>query len=323
MAQVILSLVFSLPILGTASLIPINNECQFQGNLYQLRKAKSSKPNYYLLIQRSERTMPTAGSRGSSTSKSNFQITSYAIMPLNNPDQSLNYGDFEIPLYPVPVLNPPAADPLPETIVFTVADLRPDSHSGRPGSLGNPIVPKRTNLSGMATIQENKDDSVKDLVLDNIQPHPGEEVSKSDSIAIYIDSMRFIPNTCGVIKVNLKGYTTNMECNITEKQMTPKRTTMLPLLESTVIMPVYNQKRLIKVNNLSPSTIIIGTLEMFDTYLGKDAILGYFIINLFVERSSGAPARTASGEKNLNVGKFQLPIFCEGPMPKPFALEKL
>jgi hypothetical protein len=171
----------------------------------------------------------------------------------------------------------------------------------------------------MLTIEEHKDDSVKDLVLDNVKPHLGVEVNKTDLIAIYVDAMRFIPSICGVIKVSLKGYTANMECNITEKQLSPK---MYPELESTIMMPLYNQKRVIKAN-VSSSTVIIGTLEMFDTFLGKDALLGYFVINLFVDKDTGAAVSSSSSQGNLNVGNFQLPIFCEYPIPKPFAMEKL
>eukprot|EP00826_Nyctotherus_ovalis_P004197 TRINITY_DN10886_c0_g1_i1.p1 TRINITY_DN10886_c0_g1~~TRINITY_DN10886_c0_g1_i1.p1 ORF type:complete len:311 (+),score=62.61 TRINITY_DN10886_c0_g1_i1:429-1361(+) len=307
--------------IGTSKLIPINTQCDFIGNVYQLRKAKISKPNYYLLIQYSERTS-VPGSRGSG-GQAKFDLTAYAIMQLNNPDESVNYGEFEIPLYPAPVYNPPATEPLPATVVLTLSDLREERAGSIAKPLSKPVPIRPFKTKTMPPIEEKKDDNVKDLVLDNIQPHAGVEINSSDLIAIYVDSMRFIPNICGIIKVKLKGYTANMECNITEKQMNPKKTTMYPDIESSVMMPVYNQKRLIKAAKLNPSTTIVGTLEIFDVFSGKDAVLGYFLINLFVEKSTGAPIYSSKGQGNLNEGSFQLPIFCESPIPNPFDMGKL
>lgn len=307
--------------IGTSKLIPINTQCDFIGNIYQLRKIKASRPNYYLLIQYSERTS-VPGSRGSG-GQAKFDSTAYAIMQLNNPDESVNYGDFEIPLYPAPLHNPPLAEPLPATVVFTLSDLKEEKAGNVPRASSKPAPVRPLKANSMPPIEEKKDDSVKDLVLDNIQPHVGVEIDSSDLIAIYVDSMRFIPNICGIIKVRLKGYTASMECNITEKQMSPKKATMYPDIESSVMMPVYNQKRTVKAAKLNPSTIIVGTLEMFDTFSGKDAVLGYFLINLFVEKSTGAPIYSSGGQGNLNEGCFQLPIFSENPLPSPFDMEKL
>jgi len=300
----------------------MKSECEFLCDIYELRKTKTPKPDYYLLIQLSEtiaKTPVSRASRSSSTSQKNFQVASYAIMKLNNPDESLNYGTFKLPFYPVPVYNPPIADPISTTITFTISDRNQPIKSNPKQTIKSnpkPIVPKKT---GMETIEEYKDDSVKDLVLDNVKPHMGIEVNKTDLIAIYVDAMRFIPNTCGVIRVSLKGCTTNLESSVAEEQMQPK---MYPELRSTIMMPLYNQKRVINAN-IDPSTIIVGILEMFDTFLGKDAVVGYFIINLFVNKVTGAAVSSSNGQENLNVGNFQLPIFCEYSIPKPLAMEKL
>ena len=303
--------------IGMTELIPINYECEFAGNIYQMRKENPAHPNFYLLIQRSEKTLPTTGNPQPSSQPENYLTTSYTILKLNNPNESINYGDFEIPLYPAPVLNPPTANPLIGTISFTVSDLKglpyADSHPKDIKPDPNPMDP----------IEEKKNDSVIDLVIENCQPMKGTPIDEKDSIVFYIDSMRFIPNICGAIKVNLKGFNCNLICNINETNMIPNDSIIFPIVESTVGMPYYNQKRIFKSNKLDPTTILVGNLEIFDTFTGKDFILGYFLINLFVEKYTGNPISNPKIEGDLNEGEFQLPIFCENPLPKPFVMTKL
>ena len=79
-------------------LIPINYECEFAGNIYQMRKDNPANPNFYLLIQRSEKAPPTAENPQPSSQSENYITTSYTILTLKNLNESIHYGDFELPL---------------------------------------------------------------------------------------------------------------------------------------------------------------------------------------------------------------------------------
>ena len=95
-------------------MIPINDGCEFLGNLYQFRRDKPGNPSYTILFQLSEKINgdPAAG-------EPNEELISFAVMPLMNKNETLNFGDFEIELYPAPVSIPPTGHPLLGKISFT------------------------------------------------------------------------------------------------------------------------------------------------------------------------------------------------------------
>jgi hypothetical protein len=257
--------------------------------------------DYYLLIEFAEKVNDV------------FVVTAYTLLPIVNEDGAVNYGNFELEFYPSPVVNPPNKDPLEGKVSITIEDCREVN--------SKPSVPQSVMKKVPVEIPEVKgDDSV---VIDNNISLNGTAISSTDSFTIYLDGMRFIPENCGLIKVTLNGLSATHAKTITVSNMTPNQSVLYPRIDSTISMPSYCRKRIIKVGNMDPTTILVGMMETYDLINRRFKVLGYFAVNLFVDGSTGQPVVNSKATGKLNEENFQLPIYCELPIPKPLTMNQL
>ncbi len=298
------------------TLVPVNEEVEFLGNVYQLHRERPGHPNYHVIILRSEKTGELAPT---------FEGAAYALLSLNKEDESVNFGDAELPFYPLPVIIPATAAPLPSTVSVTVSDFKgkslpapPMSSKPVPGSAhAQPakVVASKPG-SAMSPIEETKDENDA-LFIENDQPLTGTEYTPGSGFVVYIDSMRFIPEACGPLKVNLRA-------NKSSQMRLCDNTTILPDLTSTVSLPVYRAKRVMKPSEMDPTTLVVASLEMFDNEAKRDRILGFFVVNAFIESGTKRPiSDPRQTSYKLNEGNFQLPIYIRQPFPDPFTMDKM
>lgn len=313
-------------------LIPVNSGTQFAGNIYLMRRDNPKKSNFYLIIQKLEKSTNSAIITTSKGMGGSYQVGAFAWMKLHNEDESLNYGDFELPLYPPPIVIPPQSKPLLGVVSFTIDDIKPGMSKSNPvSSLQKGLtasaapMPKSTskptalkpNGALMTPIAEDDKENINAYAIDNVQHLSGADYNPGDSVAVYVDAMRFIPENAGAIKINIKGYTSKLEKNVDDF-------IMLPRINSTIRMPVYHQKGLIRLDGLHQTTILLASLEVYDLYAKKDKILGYFIINLFIDPKDGRPATQSIIKPKLNEGCYQLPIYCDSNfLQTPFTIERM
>jgi len=217
----------------------------------------------------------------------------------------------------VPIIYPPNKDPLEGRVSFTIEDCK--GIQPKPSIPQN--IPKRVPGEVPKEIPKEAPEVKSDasVVIDNIVSLDGIDISPTDFFTIYLDSMRFIPENCGLVKVTLSGLNSTHANTITASNMTPNQNIFYPRISSTISMPLYYQKRAIKVGNIDPNTILVGMMETYDLMNKKFKILGYFAINLFVDRST----EHNSMKERLNEENFQLPIYCELPIPKPLTMKQL
>lgn len=318
---------------GVIPLIPINYECEFLGNIYLERKQRQDKPNYFIYIQRLDKTSLTAQKKvatplsGAPPQVQEFSNTSFAIVKMNNEDESINFGEHTLTFFPPPFSYPPSTKPMLGTISMTISDykglrktpiLLPNQPNPPPTSGTRRTFPPKPVVPGkMPPIEENKDDYDVEIFIDNKQVPAGSIFAPGDSIIFYLDSMRFIPENCGLVKVNLRAYSCNLG-RVCEESV------MLPILSSTVSMPLYQMKRVFATPTFNPTTLLVASLEVYDKVISRDRILGYIVVNAFIDSASKEPVKDVQSTNfKLNEGAFQLPIYCDNPLNAPFTMEKV
>jgi len=287
-----------------APMILLGNSYEFSGPFYYLKNAPNH-PGFWLVFQIFEQAPPRTGMPGS-MSEENFEPIAYSAIDLfNSTSQRIENGEFTVNLYNFPLSLPPMPSAeLPSQITFTISDIpvnMPPS-AYQPGS--KPQSAQYPSADASVIVNDNK------FLPADVLPGEG--------FIFYVDSMRFIPECTGPLKVCLRGYTRNLERFCTEIAMYPECT-------SKVNMPVYRNMRPQYLPKINPTSIMLASLEMFDEVSQKDKIFGYFAINLFVDGESHKPIEdvTAMNYKLLE-GAFQIPIYCENPLlSSPFNMKKI
>lgn len=289
--------------------IQIDNEFNFSGNLYQRRSAMLQHPGFYLVIEVAEKGTSNPNLMPGNP-EDDFKTVVYTTFDLIDKQTGLlRTGKFTAQLYRAPVIIPPAIEPLIGKIAFSVNEMR----------IAQPPKPPTAKIAQPAAQipipQENNNGPT--IYIQNDKPFNSVAFGPKEGFIFYLDGMRFIPEACGPIKVNLRGYYCNLERFLPE-------TLFYPDPNSTVSMPIYKAMKFQFVPNINPTAVLIASLEVYDDVSSKDKILGYIAMNLFVDAVTNLPVKDIKAQNfKLLEGGFQIPIYCESPISPPITFEKM
>ncbi len=291
----------------TAPILPIEHECKFEGDLYMRKRMMPEHPGFYLLLRVHEQTLRSAVPNPAPAPEDDMEVVSYACFELfNRSTGRINSGEFTASLYNSPVSIPmPLTDALPGKIVFTVNEI--------PTAAGENVPPKSRSLRFPPTTPEDgsKTGPIAYIQKDaKFEPVPFDE---KDGFAFYVDGMRYVPESCGPVNIRMQGYFRNGSPFLAQEQR------MCPDPYSKIKMPSYRNFLVYDfTSGINPTAIMVGTLVMFDEITYRDRVLGYIVINMFVDPATlRAIDDPTTKSFQLLVGDFQLPIYCESPLTAP------
>jgi hypothetical protein len=268
----------------TAAPLIINFTCEFNGNFVQSHKGK-----LYLVIQLYEQALSSVNL----PIENKFNVVAFTAFELVDA-MNINTGIFTLQLYNAPVVIPcPLSEVLPATITFTIN-----------GNFSQPITqPPKAVSSSLYIPNEGRPMLV--------------DAKAGQGFRFTINGMRFIPEICGPIKVNLYGY-----CSGTQEFC--QSHIMFPDCSSTVSMPVYKDEWIVVLKKIDPTSIILGILEVYDENEDSRKIFASFFINLFADPITYTPIRDSNATNyKLIEGHFQLPLRYEYCFSSPFTAEAL
>ena len=139
---------------------------------------------------------------------------------------------------------------------------------------------------------------------------------KGAGIDFYIDGGRHFPNSISVSKILLRVVDSDLRDVITP-------ISQIGRMESSIYNPIFNLRKELRLPFYDPTLMIMITIYTIDARLGNDSqvfTIGFCFIPLFLEiKSKEQPEKRDEKRFILNVGSYQLPIYCqEYFLSKPF-----
>eukprot|EP00750_Incisomonas_marina_P004658 INCI13490.15.p1 GENE.INCI13490.15~~INCI13490.15.p1 ORF type:complete len:589 (-),score=74.84 INCI13490.15:1799-3565(-) len=122
---------------------------------------------------------------------------------------------------------------------------------------------------------------------------------------VYLDSCRFLPSICTVARVNYKVLTKRAPWHLIGEEVYAVADSKSP-----VLCPKYNHYTEYHGGFYDPTCTLVIRVETVEAVTGNLRVVGYALLNIFVQRAdvSKQPTDSASKDVLLNEGCFQLPL---------------
>eukprot|EP00079_Xenopus_tropicalis_P024407 XP_012817033.1 PREDICTED: coiled-coil domain-containing protein 17 [Xenopus tropicalis] len=135
-----------------------------------------------------------------------------------------------------------------------------------------------------------------------------EHFTSADSIILYIDGARFLPDAVTVTHVTGRIFDRNYE------QFGPDISTGVDL-NSDIFQPFYNFSLQIQPSNLPPTATLLLKVYTIDRFMQELTLIGWAALNLFVESGTQrAPISDSEDIKvSLNEGAHQIRLYHKAP----------
>ena len=265
-------------------LIPVNNEVSWEHDFYKLLWDRNLRNDLFLIVTLLEASVGL--DRRVHPSSHEYVNAGYGTIKLNNPDGTIRFGTFDIPLY-----NPPAKirnhDPdklMKSSIKVTVSQPLPSMPKIMPHK-EEPLKPIPGVPEDMPVVAPPPNRPAEDApFIPNDREQYNEEIfEKKDGIDLYIDSGRFFPENASYSRVIVHGFT------LKGKQFMKPIVIQPDIIASNSREPFYGYRSEIRVNKMDSTSILVFTIDTYDLSKGHTVILGHTCMPLFIDQNTKTP----------------------------------
>jgi hypothetical protein len=129
--------------------------------------------------------------------------------------------------------------------------------------------------------------------------------AKNDGFDVYIDSARFLPDNASVCSV--VAFVASNKLSIAGRIEGYVKNTC-----PDVYNPSFGIRREFRAESFDPTLTLFIQINTVSARTGVACVIGFAVLNIFVDAETGEQPKTAACEFVLNAGSFQLPIRRQG-----------
>lgn len=290
-------------------LIPVNNEVSWEHDFYKLLWDRNLKNDMFLIVTLLESSVGL--DKRVHPSSHEYVTVGYGTIKLNNPDGTVRYGTFEIPLYnpPAKIRNHDSDKRMKSSIKVTVSQPLPSMPKTEPYK-NKPLKPNGPPEIDIPKIAPppNRPPEDSPFIPNDKQQYKNETFLNKEGIDYYIDGGRFFPENSSYTRIIVNRYT------IKGKSFTDSSILSPDISISTNKEPFFGHRGEIRGNNMDPTSALIFTLDTFDLSQGGSRIIGHAIMPLFLDdRTRSFCTDPKAKSFILQNGDYQIPIFSQFP----------
>ena len=268
---------------------------ELKGDPY-FKSKKKYKPSY---VYKEERT-----------------FLAWTVFKINRPNLLLKEGRYKEYLFKPPAKKPPMPDEKWEdcerlddsSIDFTLEAFKYNNNNR------DDFTYRRFKRRTKKVKQEGDEVDLRPFIPNDKIPYTDKQFDKGSGIDFYVDSARYLPNSCTVTKIVVRIVDSNLvDLKDAESE--------IGNLNSSVYAPVFNLRIELRFPFFNPNTMAIITVLTVDStdpeY--KPAIVGYVFFPLFIINQTDSKTEKSF---SLRDGHYQVPIYSqEYYLKKPFQYE--
>jgi hypothetical protein len=286
-------------------LIPVNNEVSWEHDFYKLLWDKNLKNDMFLIVTLLEASLGL-GPKGYPSSHE-YATGGYGTIKLNNPDGTIRYGTFDIPLYnpPAKIRNHDADKRMKSSIKITVSQPLPSMPKTEPYK-NKPLKPTGKPEDNIPKIvaPPNRPKEESPFIPNDKQHYKDEPFDSNDGIDYYIDGGRFFPENSSYTRVTVHWY------NGRGKELGKPFVVVPDIGISDTSFPFYGFRGELRGKKIDPTSVLIFTMDTFDLSQGKTRIIGHSIFPLFLDKDTkGVVTNPKTKNPILQNGDYQIPIY--------------
>ena len=317
--------------------VPINDDKSWLRDFYTMLWDNQLQNDIYLQVELLVKENPYKGGtfRNLKAKDPDSIIHEYSpiaatMVKCNNYDGTLRYGSYELPFfeYPIDRSDPKKNKELPYLIKVTVG--QPVNHAENvPNDLFHPqnvpssLFRKPEDFKDSTNFpKRNPNAENPDPFIPNEKSQVQNSLFKDDTLILYVDGARFLPENTSFSRVVVTLYTS--KGNEVARHIIGNSN----IQKSTAQHPYFGlREEFSKIThpNMDPTMIAVFKVETFDRANGEQRVVGFSFFPIFMDKNIKAPVRKQNEKKFiLNNGNYQLPMFSEKPdFHPPLLIEEL